>query len=347
MPPTRLATRIAFGAAAMSLAACTDPLAVRPPARVLAAAPIADVAPLDVFTPGSTYFGTSQYVEYIAGDLPVIFSAPHGGVLEPAGIPVRTVGPCGPEVTTVTDANTEDLVRQIRTAFFSRTGHYPHIVINPLDRSRLDANRDIVEGACGNPAAAQAWREYHAFLDAARARVLADHGRGWYTDVHGHGHAIARLELGYELSATTLRRADAELDATLSFQTGSSIRTFSQQSGLSFSAALRGPTSLGTLLASAGYPSVPASRTRRPTSGSRTSTAATAPTGTPARMVDRSAASRSRRTTRACAARRRTGRTLRPPSPPCTRSTWRSSGSRSRRDAWGRPHWTTPRSSTT
>ena len=77
-------------------------------------APIADVAPLAAYTPGTSYFGTSDYVEYIAGDLPVIFSAPHGGALEPAGIPARTTATCGPDVTTVTDANTEDLVRQIR-----------------------------------------------------------------------------------------------------------------------------------------------------------------------------------------------------------------------------------------
>ena len=161
------------------------------------------------YTSGASYFGANQYVEYLAGDLPVIFSAPHGGALEPAGIPARTPGTCGGQATTVTDANTEELVRQIRAAFFSRTGRYPHVVVNRLDRSRLDANRDIGEGACGNAAAERAWREYHAFLDAAKARALADQGRGWYTDVHGHGHAIARLELGYQLSAATLRRTNA------------------------------------------------------------------------------------------------------------------------------------------
>jgi N-formylglutamate amidohydrolase len=268
IPPTRPASCASIGAAAaLVLAACADPLAVRQPSRAPAAAPVADVAPLAVYSPGVTYFGSGQYIEYIAGDLPVIFSAPHGGAVEPASIPARTAAACGPGVTTVTDANTEDLVRQIRTAFFSRTGHYPHVVINRLDRGRLDANRDIGEGACGNAVAEQAWREYHAFLDAAKARVLADHGRGWYTDVHGHGHAIARLELGYELSATTLRRPDAELDAALTFEASSSIRIFSQQSALSFSAALRGPTALGTLLATAGYPTVPSQQDPAPSVG--------------------------------------------------------------------------------
>ena len=256
-PPTRPATWSSIGAAAsLALCACADP-----------PAPVTGVPPLAVYTPGTAYFGTDRYIEYLAGDLPVIFSAPHGGALEPAGIPARTPGACGGQATTVTDANTEELARQIRTAFFSRTGRYPHVVINRLDRSRLDANRDIVEGACGNAAAERAWREYHAFLDAARARVAADQGRGWYTDVHGHGHAIARLELGYGLSATTLRRSDAELNSGLTFETSSSIRTFWQQSPLSLSAALRGPTALGTLLTSAGYPSVPSAQDPAPDAG--------------------------------------------------------------------------------
>ena len=267
-PTTRQATRRSIGAAAaLALCACADPVLVPHASTAPASAPVTGLPAPPVYTPGTAYFGTDRYIEYLAGDLPVIFSAPHGGTLEPAGIPTRTAGACGPEVTTVTDANTEDLVRQIRTAFFSRTGHYPHIVINRLDRGRLDANRDLVEGACGNAAAEQAWREYHAFLDAAKARVLADHGRGWYTDVHGHGHAIPRLELGYGLSATTLRRSNAELDAGLTFETSSSIRTFSLQSPLSLSAALRGPTALGTLLTSAGYPSVPSAQDPAPDAG--------------------------------------------------------------------------------
>src|SRR5688572_14993832 len=76
------------------------------------------------FVPGTSYFGDNNYVEYIAGNMPVIFSAPHGGTLTPASIPVRNEARCGPDVTTVSDANTQDLVRRIQQAFFSRTGKY-------------------------------------------------------------------------------------------------------------------------------------------------------------------------------------------------------------------------------
>ena len=97
--------------------------------------------------------------------------------------------------------------------------------------------------------------------------MTADHQRGWYTDLHGHGHAIARLELGYDLSATTLRLTDPELDASAAYENASTIRVFSQSSPLSFSALLRGATSLGTRLAESGFPSVPSAQDPAPDVG--------------------------------------------------------------------------------
>ncbi|MEV0690131.1 hypothetical protein [Streptomyces sp. NPDC050388] len=79
----------------------------------------------------------------MAGNLPVIFTAPHGGSLTPEDIPARSSATCGPKTVTQTDLNTQDLARQIQQAFFAKTGKYPHVVINRLARSRLDANRDI------------------------------------------------------------------------------------------------------------------------------------------------------------------------------------------------------------
>ncbi len=48
-------------------------------------------------------FYTKEYIEYIAGDLPIILSAPHGGDMVPEEIPDRTQG------TTVRDSRTEEL----------------------------------------------------------------------------------------------------------------------------------------------------------------------------------------------------------------------------------------------
>lgn len=218
------------------------------------------------YTPGQSYFGDNDYVEYIAGNLPLIFSAPHGGTLQPSTIAARTAAACGGAATTSADLNTADLALQIRDAFLARTGKYPHIIINRLHRSRMDANREIAEAACGNGQAQEAWRDYHAFIETAKS-AIGPMNAGFYTDLHGHGHPIARLELGYDVSAASLRLTDAEIDASGILETGSSIRSFSTQSSLSFSALLRGSTALGTRLAAAGYPSVPSQQDAAPQEG--------------------------------------------------------------------------------
>jgi hypothetical protein len=207
-------------------------------------------------TAGVACFGTQQFVEYVAGDLPIVVSVPHGGALAPATIPDRTVG------TSVTDANTIDLGRALVEALVARTGRAPHLVLSHLRRSKLDANREIVEGAQGRPDAVRAWNEYHAFVEQAVRAVVARHGRGLYLDLHGHGHAVPRLELGYLISGAALDATDAVLDAGPG-ASQSSLRLLMSTTPGTFAEVLRGPTSLGGLLA--GYtPSVPSPSTPSP-----------------------------------------------------------------------------------
>ena len=73
-------------------------------------------------TPGTVCFGKQNYVEFVAGDFPLVISVPHGGAMAPANIPDRTG-------TTVTDSNTIDLGRAIAQAFTSRTGRRPYLII--------------------------------------------------------------------------------------------------------------------------------------------------------------------------------------------------------------------------
>lgn len=250
--------------ASLTLVGCVDE-----PGSVLERAPGQTQQAVDqgLYTPGVSYYGSDRYTEYVPGNLPLIFTAPHGGDLSPSTIPDRTDATCGAAASTMADANTQELARALQAAFFSRTGKYPHIVINRLHRRKLDANRPPSEAACGNPQAEVAWNEYHDFIQTAKDRILAEYGRGWYTDLHGHGHSIARLELGYDLSRETLQSSDAELNADPTYESASTIRIFSQQSPLSFSALLRGPTGLGSLFGNAGYPSVPSQQDPAPKSG--------------------------------------------------------------------------------
>jgi hypothetical protein len=76
-------------------------------------------------------------------------------------------------------------------------------------------------------------------------------------DMHGHGHAKQRLELGYLLTSAQLGLSDAALDANRAFEDTASMRTVSEATPLPFSALLRGPESLGALYAANGFPSVP------------------------------------------------------------------------------------------
>lgn len=203
--------------------------------------PTTTTPPTCAGTVGVSCFGTLNYVEYIPGDVPVVISVPHGGALTPATIPNRTVG------TSVTDTNTIELGQAITQAFVIRTGRRPHLVIVHLRRTKLDANRDVVEAAQGNSDAIRAWTEYHAFVELAMAAVRQRSGTGLYVDLHGHGHAKARLELGYLLSSITLNGTDDALNAA-NAASASSLRLIAQQSPVSSAALIRGPLSLGGLL---------------------------------------------------------------------------------------------------
>src|SRR5215510_12609946 len=111
--------------------------------------PTPPIIPPGPYTPGQSYFGRNNYIEYIAGDGPVILSATHGGSLTPARIPDRTDAACGATVTTTADLNTRELVIAMQQAIHARSGKFPHVVINNLHRKKLDANRPLGEAACG------------------------------------------------------------------------------------------------------------------------------------------------------------------------------------------------------
>ncbi len=206
------------------------------------------------FTPGTSYFDNTGYVEYIPGNTPLVISVPHGGYLEPESIPDRDC-----EAYTCTrDAYTQELGRSIGASYFEETGCYPHIIINLLHRKKFDANRDIDEAAGGNATVEQAWYAYHAFIDSAKMKVETQYGRGLFLDIHGHGHEVQRLELGYRIFSNELQMADDNLNNP-SLVEKSSIRKLVEDNlqSLSHAELLRGSQSFGTLFDDALVPSVP------------------------------------------------------------------------------------------
>lgn len=216
------------------------------------------------FRVDSIYQGSNGFVEYFPGNIPLILTATHGGDLRPASIPNRTCAGC----VTSADLYTRELALELRESIFRTYGFYPHLVVNRLHRSKLDANREIIEAAQGNPEAEQAWKEFHGFVEQATHQLKTTCGRGLLIDIHGHGHTIQRLELGYLLSGVTLRTNDDNLNTEPVIQQ-SSIRYLASKNNLNLPhhALIRGEKSLGSLLEQEGYASVPASGDTAPKSG--------------------------------------------------------------------------------
>jgi N-formylglutamate amidohydrolase len=203
------------------------------------------------------------FVRIEPGELPIILSAPHGGYLVPLNMKDRTCAGC----TTIADAFTLELTDELSRALFDVTGKRPHVVINLLDRIKLDANREIEEAADGDPRAEAAWHVYHDALSAARQRVTADFGKGLVLDIHGHGHDIQRLELGYLPDEDELRVSDADLNASRGARNTFNSLVATNPNGYTFAELIRGPKSLGQMYVERGYPSVPSQTTPFPMVG--------------------------------------------------------------------------------
>ena len=211
----------------------------------LAPAWAGEIAPADV-GPGET----PDYIEVIAGELPLILSAPHGGELAPASLPVRT------QAVIVNDWQSQALARELAAALEERTGRRPTLVINQLDRSRMDPNRSLAQGAQGAREAQAAWRAYHQAIEAAAARISRACGQGLYLELHSHGQTGRWLELGYGLTADDLAEGDEDL-ARPRFVVRSNIRSLASQGPADLPELIRGPNSLGGLLETAGFRALP------------------------------------------------------------------------------------------
>lgn len=199
---------------------------------------------------GETYFGSNRHIEYVAGGLPIILTAPHGGRDKPAEIPDRTKG------VVAFDTNTQELARAIDAELVARTGRHAHLVICRLSRTKVDCNREIKEAAAGDPVAEQAWKDYHGFVEEAKLAVVKQSGKGFLVDLHGHGHKDARLELGYAHRREEFARTD-EAMAQPAFIAAGTLALIAQRNPSGYAALLRGPDSLGALFEKEGFAATP------------------------------------------------------------------------------------------
>lgn len=216
----------------------------------LPAGAIVEMQDSRVYAAPETVMGHKNYIEYIVGDAnsPIILSSPHGGSETPESIPDRKSGVVDP------DTNTQELTRDVADEIFKLTGIRPHVVICRLHRKKLDVNRSYAEASDGNADAVKAWNDYHSFIRAASKSVVANRSKGLYLDMHGHGHSISRVEVGYLLDRNDLAKENGEVNEMF---VKSSIRALATESSLTFSELLRGAASFGTMLDQNGYRAVP------------------------------------------------------------------------------------------
>ena len=210
-------------------------------------------------TPGvSTFYeqfsgDTREYIEYIPGNLPIIISAPHGGVKQsgqtiggtfyPDNDSTLTDRSCG---TNERDDNTEILVREIQAEIFALTGCYAHVIINNLHRSKLDPNRSSSEATCGDTDALDHWNAWHSFIDQASTSVEANWGKGLYIDLHGQSHTIPRIEIGYNITASQLNSGNLNSTTNIDRSTIKSLVS-NNLNNLTHEQLIRGSNSLGEL----------------------------------------------------------------------------------------------------
>nr|WP_321221217.1 GEVED domain-containing protein [uncultured Psychroserpens sp.] len=214
---------------------------------------------LNAQTPGVSIFyeqytgDSREYIEYIPGNLPIIISAPHGGVKQSgqtigginypdndALLPDRSCG------TNERDDNTDILIREIQAEIFALTGCYPHIIINNLHRSKLDPNREQNEATCGDANAIDHWNAWHDFIDQASTSVETNWGKGLYIDLHGQSHTVPRIEIGYNILSNQLNTGDLNSAANINRSTIKNLVS-NNLNNHTHEELIRGDNSLGQL----------------------------------------------------------------------------------------------------
>merc|ERR1712106_570204 len=159
-------------------------------------------------------------VEYIPGNINLIFTVPHNGNEKSDHMPTRQHGcqdkkgvckfpgadSCAKskicKVATLGDAHTQDMARTVFNTFVRNTGKTPHLIINNIHRSKMDPNRVIEDAAQGSDGATEAYNTYHDTIKKAKASLVGK--PGLIIDFHGQGHEKNSTEIGYLIKKADL-----------------------------------------------------------------------------------------------------------------------------------------------
>ena len=203
-----------------------------------------------------------DFVEFRKGNIPLIIVSPHGGDLKPKWIENRD---CSGSVITK-DLYTLDIAFQIENEL-NKMGYQPFIVYAKIHRIKLDLNRSLQTSHCEDDTSNELWQLFHDQIFSFRQQVINNYKRGLLIDIHGHGHPIQRIELGYLITSQKLRELSG--DETFLQHNETSINSLIENhpENKKLGDLLFGDNALGSLLSKNGFPTVPSSTDRAPRSG--------------------------------------------------------------------------------
>lgn len=136
----------------------------------------------------------SSLIETKSGTLPIIITAPHGGMTDVPGVPVR-VDDTAKRFVTGTDMRTAELARRIVQQLSQRLDGKPYLIAAGFRRRYIDANR-APEDAYESPDAKPIYDAYHRSIEEACRAVKNKFGGGLLVDVHGQAKHVDRLLVG-------------------------------------------------------------------------------------------------------------------------------------------------------
>jgi hypothetical protein len=96
------------------------------------------------------------------------------------------------------------------------------------------------------------WNNYHSYIDTCITLITATYPLCLFIDLHGHGHTIQRLELGFLVSGAELRDT-----ASIHGTTSSLNNLLKYNTLLSINDLLSGPAAFGSLMSDRLFPAVP------------------------------------------------------------------------------------------
>ncbi|MHA1282670.1 MAG: hypothetical protein ACTSQG_11850 [Promethearchaeota archaeon] len=122
----------------------------------------------------------NNYIKVIRGNIPLVFSVPHGGIKDCHEIPDRKVGIKGIDKGTI--RLTMDIIKEIENNLYGK----PSCIIAKIRRSKIDFNRPKTHAfEKSSVLAKKIYDYYHEQLKIIIQSNIIKYGRSILIDVHG------------------------------------------------------------------------------------------------------------------------------------------------------------------